>query len=149
MPPKPITENTLFYGDNLAILREYFPDESVDLVYLDPLFNSNRASGDLFADESSEARDVRNVGNLHGTVDREGAAIGVFITLEPPSAPMLTEAVSAGYHSPGWSRDYPRIQLLTIDDLLCGKKIDMPPEHGTFKQAPKAEQTGKQHELGF
>ncbi len=32
-----ITTNTLFYGDNLFILREYIPDESVDLVYLDPI----------------------------------------------------------------------------------------------------------------
>jgi 16S rRNA G966 N2-methylase RsmD len=35
---KPITKNTLFYGDNLPILREYIPDESVDLIYLDPPF---------------------------------------------------------------------------------------------------------------
>lgn len=33
---KPITENTLFYGDNLFILREHIPSESVDLIYLDP-----------------------------------------------------------------------------------------------------------------
>ena len=37
-----ITTNTLFYGDNLAIMREYIPYESIDLVYLDPPFNSNR-----------------------------------------------------------------------------------------------------------
>jgi site-specific DNA-methyltransferase (adenine-specific) len=37
-----ITTNTLFYGDNLAIMREYIPDESVDLVYLNPPFNTNR-----------------------------------------------------------------------------------------------------------
>ena len=43
MSPKPITDNTLFYGDNLPILREYVPDESVDLIYLDPPFNSNRS----------------------------------------------------------------------------------------------------------
>ena len=36
MAPKPITENTLFYGDNLDILRQYIPDNSIDLVYLDP-----------------------------------------------------------------------------------------------------------------
>jgi len=36
--PKPITQNTLFYGDNLPILREYVPDESVDLIYMNPLF---------------------------------------------------------------------------------------------------------------
>ena len=38
MSPRPITENTLFYGDNLFILREHIPSESVDLIYLDPPF---------------------------------------------------------------------------------------------------------------
>jgi site-specific DNA-methyltransferase (adenine-specific) len=42
------TGNTLFYGDNLAILREHVADESVDLVYLDPPFNSNAAYNVLF-----------------------------------------------------------------------------------------------------
>ena len=35
MTPKPITRNTLFYGDNLPILRNHSAGESVDLVYLD------------------------------------------------------------------------------------------------------------------
>src|SRR5579859_6546470 len=51
MAPKPITENTLFYGDNLDILRQYIPDECVDLVYLDPPFNSSRSYNVLFKDE--------------------------------------------------------------------------------------------------
>jgi len=41
---KPITSNTLFYGDNLPILREYIADEAVDLVYLYPPFNSQRSA---------------------------------------------------------------------------------------------------------
>lgn len=48
MPP----ENKLYYGDNLDILRDYVPDESVDLVYLDPPFNSARSYNVLFKDES-------------------------------------------------------------------------------------------------
>jgi site-specific DNA-methyltransferase (adenine-specific) len=52
MSPQPITQNTLFYGDNLNILREYISDESVDLVYLDPPFNSSRSYNVLFKDES-------------------------------------------------------------------------------------------------
>jgi hypothetical protein len=40
MTPKPIVQNTLFYGDTLPILREYVPGESIDLVYLDPPSNS-------------------------------------------------------------------------------------------------------------
>ena len=39
---KQLSKNTLYYGDNLTILREYIPDESIDLIYLDPPFNSNR-----------------------------------------------------------------------------------------------------------
>src|ERR1700674_2126420 len=48
MTPKAISMNTLFYGDNLPILREHIADESVDLVYLDPPFNSNRNYNVLF-----------------------------------------------------------------------------------------------------
>ena len=40
--------NTLYYGDNLKILRDYIKDESVDLIYLDPPFNSNRNYNVLF-----------------------------------------------------------------------------------------------------
>lgn len=54
MNPQPITENTLFYGDNLDILRDYIPSESVDLIYLDPPFNSNRNYNVLFKDESGQ-----------------------------------------------------------------------------------------------
>ncbi|MCI0476840.1 MAG: hypothetical protein L0Y55_11375, partial [Anaerolineales bacterium] len=57
--PKPITTNTLFYGDNLAILREYVADESVDLIYLDPPFNSNRSYNVLFKDESGAEADAQ------------------------------------------------------------------------------------------
>ena len=47
--------NTLYYGDNLKVLREHIKDESVDLIYLDPPFNSNRSYNVLFKDESGTA----------------------------------------------------------------------------------------------
>ena len=56
---KPITQNTLFYGDNLPILREYIPDESVDLIYLDPPFNSQRAYNVNLRDESGLESDAQ------------------------------------------------------------------------------------------
>ena len=46
--------NTLFYGDNLKVLRDYIPDASVDLVYLDPPFNSNASYNVLFREKSGE-----------------------------------------------------------------------------------------------
>jgi site-specific DNA-methyltransferase (adenine-specific) len=90
-----------------------------------------------------------DIRDLVGTVQRENAAIGVFITLEPPSRDMITEAVSAGsYHSPGWHIDYPKIQILTIADLLKGAKVQMPMQYGTFKQAKRVREViGKQVEL--
>jgi site-specific DNA-methyltransferase (adenine-specific) len=81
-----------------------------------------------------------HIRDLKGTMEREQAAIGVFITLEEPTRDMKTEAVSAGfYHSPGWDRDYPRLQILTIADLLGGASVNMPPGHATFKRAERAE----------
>jgi len=44
-----------YYGDNLDILRRYLPDAAVDLVYLDPPFNSNRDDNVIFRDESGNA----------------------------------------------------------------------------------------------
>src|SRR5258706_14213739 len=59
MSAKAITENTLFYGDNLAIMREYILDESVDLVYLDPPFNSSRNYNVLFKSESGQESEAQ------------------------------------------------------------------------------------------
>jgi site-specific DNA-methyltransferase (adenine-specific) len=94
-----------------------------------------------------QAHDIRD---LKGTLDREKAAIGLFVTLEPPTREMETEAVAAGhYHSPGWNRDYPRVQILTIDELLRGAEVKMPQQAlTTFKQADRAdEESGVQKKL--
>ena len=78
-----------------------------------------------------------DIGDLRGLLDA-GAAIAVFITLEPPTRPMQQEAISAGhYETELWGR-FPRLQLLTIEALLAGATVQMPPPHGTFRQAPRA-----------
>lgn len=41
------------------------------------------------------------------------------------------------YHSPGWNKDYPRLQILTIEELLAGKQVEMPQTSISFKQAEK------------
>ena len=51
--------NVLYYGDNLDILRRYIPDESVDLIYLDPPFNSDRNYNVIFKDESGRKSDAQ------------------------------------------------------------------------------------------
>jgi len=69
----------------------------------------------------------RDIGELRGLLDG-GAAIALFITLEPPTGPMLQEALSAGYYEAddeARSR-FPRLQILTIEDLLDGKRPELP-----------------------
>ena len=86
------------------------------------------------------SRDIRD---LVGTLDRESAATGVFLTLEEPTRDMRTEAVTAGfYHSPGWNQNYPRVQILTVKALLDGTaRLEMPPaEFTTFKQAQQVKE---------
>ena len=94
---------------------------------------------------------VQHVRDLRGVVDREKADIGVLITMKEPTRPMRTEAASAGfYSSPGWNTKHPRLQLLTVEQLLDGKQIDYPHITGTtFKKAPRAQQEEAETESLF
>jgi len=49
--PGYLEKNTLFYGDNLGVLRQHIKDDSVDLIYLDPPFNSNADYNVLFSNQ--------------------------------------------------------------------------------------------------
>ncbi len=112
-------------------------DKGIDgmIVFTDD--NSGKAKRVLVQVKSGKVKsgDIRD---LVGTITREDAAIGVFITLENATRDMITEAVSAGfYHSDGWHRDFPKLQIFTIEDLLNGKEIQIPGDLRTFKQAEK------------
>lgn len=94
---------------------------------------------------------VAHLRDLRGVLGREKAAIGVLISLERPTKPMRAEAASAGfYESPGWRKKYPRVQLLTVAELLKGRKIDYPPRTSvTFKRAKRSEKKVDQRDLGL
>ncbi len=83
---------------------------------------------------------VSQLRDLRGVIDREKARIGVLISFETPTQPMKTEAASAGfYDSPSYGK-FPRLQLLTVEQLLAGERIKSPPlrqTNATFKKAPR------------
>ncbi len=83
---------------------------------------------------------VSQLRDLRGVIDRERAEIGVLLCLEDVTKPMRTEAASAGFYKSPWG-NHPRLQILTIAELLEGKGIDYPHAAGniTFKRAPRAE----------
>jgi len=78
-----------------------------------------------------------DVRDLKGTVAREGARMGVIITLEEPTQAMVSEAASAGLYESHWGT-YPRVQIITIAEILEGGKINGPSGQNVgFKKAHK------------
>ena len=95
---------------------------------------------------------VTMVKDLIATVEREKAAIGLFVTLAPPTKVMLTEATSAGFYtSVQMGKTYPKIQILTIEGLLNGTQQARHPDFSmgqqTFKQAQKETKKADQTSL--
>ena len=98
--------------------------------------------------------DVAMVRDLRATVERERASIGLFITLSPPTVPMITEAVSAGfYDSPISNELFPRLQILTIEGLLNGAEHARYPDLSqgglTFKKAMNVKNSTPNLDLGL
>src|SRR5215218_6352755 len=89
-----INTNTLFYGDNLPILREYIPDESIDLIYLDPPFNSNRNYNVLFKDESGREAEAQ-IEAFEDTWHWSEAAEETLYKLQTEESDEVSKAVSA------------------------------------------------------
>lgn len=68
-----------------------------------------------------------HVRDLRGVMERDKATIGVFVTIKNPTPDMELEAMAAGvYHSAEWGRDYDRLQIITVKDIIEGKQIDYP-----------------------
>jgi len=106
----------------------------------------------FFDDESGKAKkivvqiksgqvSVRDVRELISVVSREKALIGVLITLNEPTRPMIEEAVGVGFYEPEHfkGREYPRLQILTVEDVLKGKRVQHPEvaPNAVFKRAAR------------
>jgi hypothetical protein len=185
---------TLYYGDNLDILRRHIKDEAVTpnqagilaeqdkfqfqwwalgLVGARPVEQKKGADHGidgriLFRDDPRAAKPeqiviqvkggktgVKDVRDLRGVVEREKAAIGVLISLQPATSHMEAEAASAGFYEHKTNRQqYPRLQLRTVKELMEGKGLERPSTVAatdeTFKKAPKAKgKVGEQQGLGL
>ena len=88
---------------------------------------------------------VRDLGHV---VQREGAAIGALITMQKPTKPMREEAAEAGFYDSPYGGRYPRLQILTVGELLAGERLKFPHVEGmdgTFKKAPRAKPAEEPH----
>lgn len=157
-------KNTLYYGDNLGVLREYIKDESVDLIYLDPPFNSNAQYNVIFERPDGAASEAQ-AGAFHDTwtwtIDESGAAYDSVMR----SGGRVAETLS-GIMSFLGKNDVmaylcmmtPRLielrrtlkpsgsQIATIKDLLGGKKLSLPPAYKVETQGERRSRGSQQGE---
>ncbi|MFA5065823.1 MAG: site-specific DNA-methyltransferase [Dehalococcoidia bacterium] len=95
----------------------YFTDYSAEKDKVKKAIISVKAGGQV---HSSVIRDLGHV------IDREKADFGILLTLEEPTQPMVKESATKGFYSSQTGHDYPRIQILTIEQVLQGKKPNIP-----------------------
>lgn len=85
---------------------------------------------------------------LSEAVDREGASIGLLISVYKPILSMIAESVHAGdYESELWKRKFRKIQICTVQELLEGKSFDIPQTFSLLKKTPRTKQRVKTAQL--
>jgi DNA modification methylase len=93
------------------------------------------------------------IAQLKGDVEREKAAIGLFITLTQPTKEMVKEAAAAGHYESPHHGDFPKIQILTIEGLLNGTERAQFPDMSfgdqTFKAAKAEKKNKKSDQTGL
>lgn len=117
------------------------PDTGVDgyINFFDD--NTGKAKKIVVQVKSGKHVTVSQIRDLKGVIEREKAAIGAFLCLHEPTKPMWSEAAAAGFYEPESlpGQKYPKLQILTISDLLAGKNLLYPryAPAATFKRAPR------------
>jgi DNA modification methylase len=86
---------------------------------------------------------VGMIRDLIATIERERAKVGILVSLEDPTTRMRTEAAAAGLYKTDMLGDFPRIQILTVEDLFEGRKPHLPWIDATvFRKAKREKTTG-------
>jgi len=120
------------------------PDKGIDgRLYFHDDPNTRKTKQIIFSVKSGKTKLV-HVSELCHVVDYEQAEMGVLISMHATTKPMRAKAADMGSYESPWGK-HPKIQLLTVSELLKGVRIDMPPAKGvnvTFKKAPKAKAKG-------
>jgi site-specific DNA-methyltransferase (adenine-specific) len=130
------------YGD-----KKKGPDEGIDgIIYF--IADKDKFGKAIIQVKSGKVT-VKDVRELIQVTDREKAEIGILITLKKPTKDMKVEAIKKGfYKSSILNKDFPKIQILTIEEVLNGKKPQIPYQMSPHKKAESVD-TSEKLELKF
>lgn len=123
------------YGD-----KKKGADTGIDGYYY---FNDGGATKKAIVSVKSGDVTVSQVRDLNAVVERERASMGFFITLENPTVPMKEEAVKKGFYTDSHHNKYPKVQILTIEEILNGKEPETPQKVPIYKSNIKREEKEK------
>lgn len=154
---------------DLAVRNKYeFQYWACDLVNAQPFQNKKKGADSgidgliFFQDDKTSAKKIivsvkggehvtrTMLADLKNSVERDGAQIGLFLTLTEPTEPMKKEAINAGYYDSPLGKSFPKIQILTIAGLLSGSQSPEYPDlsrGGLSFKKPKTEEKGDQLNL--
>jgi hypothetical protein len=123
--------SVLTYSDNRAIINEKKgADGGIDGIAFINDYDSDGAKEIkeiIFSVKSDKKPHVSYIRDLNGAMQREGAVMGYFITLYPPTKDMLDEAKKLGkYKNKMYEKDYDRIKIITVEQILKGELFDVP-----------------------
>jgi site-specific DNA-methyltransferase (adenine-specific) len=80
---------------------------------------------------------VKDIRELRDVISRQNAAIGIFLTLEEPTSEMIRECrVTSPYISAIWKHEYPKIHILSIQQLLRGQRPEIPSTISVYQETP-------------
>jgi len=77
--------------------------------------------------------------DFRGTIERENAAAGIFITLKEPTKDMKQEAAAAGFYSDEYRRGIEKLKIITVEQILTGERLRIPLAEEVLKKAESAD----------
>jgi hypothetical protein len=144
----------LSYSNNRAIINEKKgADGGIDGTAFVNAFDKEQnveKKTVLFSVKSDKKPHVSYIRDLNGTMQREGAVMGYFITLYPPTKDMVEEAKKLGkYKNEFVGKVFDRIKIITVEQILRGEVFDIPKTHeiAVVKSAKLKEDTRDQKSL--
>ena len=85
---------------------------------------------------------------LKGVLEREKEPVGILLALASPTKEMVTEAAASGfYENEMWQRKFPRVQIITVEEMLAGKRADISWGKAPFAKAPTEKERAQQETL--
>lgn len=128
----------LTYSRHQAVINtKKGADGGVDGTQYFPLEFGSDAVGKVIYQVKSGGAQRGDIAKLRGDMAREGAQLGVFLTLDDPTGPMKTEASSAGtFFHPLMQRTYPTIAIVPVREIVEGNaRLELPISHEVHKKA--------------